>query len=293
MDLIKCEAFLTAADMGSLTAASEALGYTQSGVTRMIRSLEEELGFSLLTRSKKGVEATANGKIMIPILRELVRAHRNAEEVAAQINGMTSGSLTIGSYYSVSAIWMPTILSRFRERYPHVNVNMYEGGNKEMTKWLNERSVDCCFCAMPSSDTDCQWIPVIRDEIVAWLPKDHPNAQDPAFPIEKLESEPFIMTSPNHDTDQDRLLAEENLKPNVCFSTRDGFTTYNMVAAGLGISFNQRLISKKWNGDVAEIPFEPRKDVLLGIAVPSMKDASPATKKFIQCVKEVLAEISD
>ena len=64
-----------------------------------------------------------------------------------------------------------------------------------------------------------------------------------------------------------------------------------MVAAGLGISFNQRLISQKWNGDVVEIPFEPRRDVLLGIAIPSMKDASLATKKFIACVKEVLSEI--
>ena len=291
MDISKCVAFLTAVDMGSLTSAAEILGYTQSGVTRMIRSLEEELGFSILVRSKKGVEMTANGKLMLPAIKEIVRAHRNAEELAAEINGMTSGSLTIGSYYSVSALWMPQILSRFREKYPNVKVNMHEGGNMEMTKWLNERSVDCCFCAEPSVEADCEWIPIIRDEMVAWLPPDHPRAKDKVFPVKDLEKEPFIITSPNHDTDQDRLLLEEKLKPDICFSTRDGFTTYNMVAAGLGISFNQRLISQKWNGAVVEIPFEPRKDVLLGIAIPSIKDASLATKKFIACVKEVLSEI--
>ena len=39
MDSVKCEALLTAAEQGSLTRAGEILGYTQSGITRMIRSL--------------------------------------------------------------------------------------------------------------------------------------------------------------------------------------------------------------------------------------------------------------
>ena len=54
MEAVKCEAFLAAAELGSLTATAELLGYTQSGVTRMIGTLEEELGFPLFLRSKKG-----------------------------------------------------------------------------------------------------------------------------------------------------------------------------------------------------------------------------------------------
>ena len=61
MEAVKCEAFLAAAELGSLTATAELLGYTQSGVTRMIGTLEEELGFPLFLRSKKGVQLTENG----------------------------------------------------------------------------------------------------------------------------------------------------------------------------------------------------------------------------------------
>lgn len=75
MEAVKCEAFLAAAELGSLTATAELLGYTQSGVTRMIGTLEEELGFPLFLRSKKGVQLTENGKLMLPLLREVVRAH--------------------------------------------------------------------------------------------------------------------------------------------------------------------------------------------------------------------------
>ena len=283
MDATKCEAIIIAAESGSLTAAAERLGYTQSGITRMLNSLEDEVGFSLFIRSKKGVQLTENGKAMLPLLRDIVRAQQNAQQFSAEICGVTKGSLTIGCYYSISAMWMPEILKEFRRQFPGVSIRMQEGGNREMAKWLNENAVDCCFCAKPHS-VDCDWLPVYEDELVAWLPANHAFASASSFPVENLECEPFIHTSPDHDTDQDRLLTSLHLHPQTCFTTRDGFTTYNMVGAGLGISFNQRLISEKWNHEtVAQIPFSPPQFVELGIAVPSMKEASPAAKRLIDC----------
>lgn len=288
MEATKCEAILAAVETGSLTAAAERLGYTQSGITRMLGSLEKEVGFPLFIRSKKGVCLTENGKAMIPLFREIVRAQQNAKQVSAEICGMVTGALTIGCYYSISAMWMPVILKEFRSRFPGVTVRMQEGGNLEMAKWLHEHSVDCCFGAKPSQ-VECDWLPVCQDELVVWLPQSHPMASAASFPVEKLESEPFIHTSPDHDTDQDRLLASLHLHPQTCFTTRDGFTTYNMVGAGLGISFNQRLIAQKWNHDeVVQIPFSPPQFIELGIAVPSVKEASPAAKRFIECAMQCI-----
>jgi DNA-binding transcriptional LysR family regulator len=62
-----------------------------------------------------------------------------------------------------------------------------------------------------------------------------------------------------------------------------------MVAAGLGISFNQKLISRDWNGGVVELPFYPPQYISLGISIPSRQEASPAVKRFISCVKEMAA----
>jgi len=290
MDAVKCGALLSAADLGSMTAAAEKLGYTQSGITRMVRSLEEELGFPLLVRGKGGVELTENGKLMLPALREIVRAEENARQLGAEICGVATGVLTIGSYYSVSALVMPAVLSRFEALYPGIRVRIQEGGNREMAEWLGEKAVDCCFGAEPAGDVCCDWIPVFRDELVAWLPKSSPRAAERAFPLRGLEAEPFIQTSPDRDTDQDRLLREYDLHPDIRFTTRDGFSTYNMVASGLGVSFNQKLISRAWSGGVAELPFDPPQYIFLGIAVPSLREASPAAKKFIACVKETLAE---
>ena len=175
MDSIKCEAFLAAVDQGSLTAAGELLGYTQPGITRMIRSLETEMGFTLLSRTPKGVVPTENGRAMIPIFREIVRAQKSAEEASSEIRGMLRGVLTIGSYYSVSAMLLPAILRQFGEAYPNIRIKLREGGNQEMAQWLTEKSVDCCFAAKPSEETACDWIPLRDDELVVWLPPEHPS----------------------------------------------------------------------------------------------------------------------
>lgn len=291
MDVTKCEAFLSAADRGSFTAAAEAMGYTQSGITRMINALEADLGFPLFIRQKKGVTLTENGRLMLPHLREIVRATRMAEELGADILGAVKGTITVGCYYSVSSMWMPEILTRFESRFPQVRVNMKEGGNLEIGSWLNEHAIDLCFGAKPAKGVSAEWIPLYKDEMVAWLPADHPKAHARYFRVKDFNKEPFIHTLPNRDTDQDRLIAAEKLTPNTRFSTRDGFTTYNMVEAGLGVSFNQRLISRKWHGRVALVPLKPAHYVELGIAVPSFEEASPAAKRFIACVKDILPEL--
>lgn len=293
MDAIKCEAFIYSARLGSMTEAAEALNYTQSGITRMINSLENEIGFPLFIRSKKGVSLTENGKEMMPVLTEIVNAHRNAKQAASDIRGIIKGTVTVGSYFSISAMIMPTVISQFKSLFPGIKIRIQEGGNTEMAKWLNEGSVDCCFCAKPLDTVVCDWQPIFEDEMVVWLPKDHTMATKSSFPIKDLEQWPFIHTSPEQDTDQDRLISKFGLKMNEVYTTKDGFSTYNMVASGLGISFNQRLISTQWNKSIAEIPFEPRQYVSLGIAVPSMEMASPATKKFIDCIKMVTNSIKN
>jgi len=287
MDTKKCEAFLVAAESGSFTSAAHILGYTQVGITRLIAGLEEELGFPLFSRNKRGVVLTENGKMMLPVLKEVVDAGLKAEQLGSEINGIVSGVITIGSYFSISAMWLPEIIKRFRQRYPDVRVRMMEGGNKEMSRWLSEGSVDCCFLANPGK-SPWDWTSIFKDQMVAWLPKDHELAKADSFPIERLCQEPFIHTQPGEDTEIDRLIHELDLHPDVAFTTRDAFTTYNMVAAGLGISVNQRLISKEWGADVAEIPLNPPQYVDLGIAVPSKNDMSLATRRFIECAREML-----
>ena len=292
MESLHCSALLASVELGSLTAAAQQLGYTQSGISRMIQTLEQELGFPLLIRAKRGVLLTENGKAMLPLLRDVVHAQQNVLQRSAEIHGVIRGTLRIGCYYSMSALWMPAVLQQFCARYPGIHVQMQEGGNLELGRWLREKSVDCCFGAKPKQP-GCDWIPIFRDELLVWLPPGHRFAECRAFPLAQLECEPFIHTAPAHDTDQDRLLADHALHPQTRFSTRDAFTTYNMVEAGLGVSFNQRLISQKWQGRVVQLPFDPPQYVPLGIALAPEQARTPAVRCFVDCVRQLLQHASD
>ena len=284
MDKVKCEALLAAVDGGSLSSAASVLGYTQPGITRMIDSLESELGFRLLERTKKGVSLTANGERMLPYLREVVRVHRMAEEIGGSICGTLSGVLTIGCYYSVSAMLLPNILQRFLSDHPGVQIILKEGTNEELSHLLKDRSVDLCFAAQPSDKTACDWIPVLEDELLVWLPENHPDARMSRFPVEKLADYPFVMIEPGSDTDLDRVFSRAGVRPDIHFETKDAYSAYRMVEAGLGISLNQRLISREWNGRVVTLPFDPPQYVNLGIAIPSLREASPAARKFMEYI---------
>lgn len=292
MEARKCEAFVTAVECGSLTEAGELLGYTQPGITRMVRSLERELGFRLLVRGNRGVEPTANGLEMLPVMRELVRACQRVVEQGSQIHGVLSGTLRVGCYWSIASRWLPTVLARYCELHPGVVVNVHEEGNRGLARWVEERSVDLCLCGRPNPGLACDWIPIREDELVAWLPPDHPKASLAALPVRDVDGEAFVATLPGEDTDIDRFLTANDLHPDVRFVTASYYTTFCMVEAGLGISLDNRLISSRWDGDVVTLPFDPPQYVSLGIAVPSLAEVSPAARRFIEVVEELRPQLA-
>jgi len=289
VDTTRCEVLLRAVDCGSLSAAGEQMGYTPSGVNRMVTALEDELGFKVLRRTRKGVGLTPDGAHILPTLRQFVRSGEQVLETAAEINGIIRGSLTIGSYYSVAACWLPQILKTFQKDYSGITVNTFEASTSELIARLDDHSVDFCFLGNPVEGYD--WIPLKEDSLVVWLPIDHPKAGLSVFPVHDIDGEPFIWPMPNNEVDLEHLVKVNHLEPDIRYTTYDSYTAYSMVAAGLGISANNALMTKKWTGQVRVLPFDPPQSITLGIAVPSLTEASPAVIKFIDCSERVIAKL--
>jgi len=157
----------------------------------------------------------------------VARACRVAAETGAGIRGVVEGYLTIGCYYSVSSMLLPDVLKLFLANYPGVRVALKEGTNAEIAGWLAERSIDLAYAARPSSKVACDWIPVMTDELCAWLPADHELARSGRFPVKKLADYPFIITQPGRDTDIDRLLSGAGIEIDMRFATKDAYSTWH------------------------------------------------------------------
>lgn len=289
MDLKKLEIFVLAIDTGSFSKAAEQSGYTPSGVAHMMNALEDEIGFPLLVRGHRGVTATQNGQKLLPILRELLHWNKQFKQTAAEINGLETGTVTIGAYSSIATHWLPKVIKAFREKYPHIEIHLMEGIRQEVDGWLSERRVDLAFFSY-QEPMPYEWIPLKTDPMLAVLPPEHPMAQLAAYPLSACQDEAFIMPALGKDADVVELLKKADLTPQICFSTLENYAALAMIECGLGMSVMNELITKGRQNNVVMLPLDLPQSITLGIAVPSLKAASPAVRKFITYATNMLKE---
>ncbi len=288
MDTRKYEVFLCVADCGNLTRAAEKLGYTQSGITHMMNTLENDIGFPLLIRTNKGVSLSPEGERILPILRNICNMEDRLKQECALICGFETGNLRIGSFSSISTHWMPKVLSRFQSRYPNIHVETLEGSTMQLEIWLGEGRVDLCMFSL-FHDRNLEGFEIMQDPFYAVLPKDHPLAKLDVVPLSLLAKEPFIMYKTEGGMDRDEGKVIKRMKDiHFMFSSNYEYAVIGMVEHGLGVCVMPGLILKGHDSCVAVRPIDPPISRSLGIAVRSMKELSPAMKRFIACAKEVL-----
>ena len=120
MDAKKLEILMTAVDLGSFSKASEVVGYTQSGLTHLVR----EIGFPLIRRSYSGIALTEAGENLLPDIRQFLQANATLENKIQAVREQQEESIRVAAYASIAMYWMPEILYRFRRLCPKVDVDL-------------------------------------------------------------------------------------------------------------------------------------------------------------------------
>ena len=288
MDIIKCNALLLSVELGSISSAADRLGYTASGVNRMINAIEEELGFAVLARTNKGVAITKDGENILPALYQMRNCNEQIKQISAQIKGSEYGQIRVGTIYSIASAWLPEILMKFQKQYTKIKVDIVEGNREYLKKMLENGMIDVCFFS-DGEDADI-WIPIKKDAMVVWAPDQPEFARKEVFPIADIEKYPFVYTLHNKYTDTGRLFDKHQIKADIRYYTDDNYTSYRMVEAGLGISVNNELMASNWNGKVKILPLEPACFVTLGLGMNKTVMRMPAVRKFVECVEKATVE---
>ena len=284
MDTEKCAALLCALEVGTLARAADRLGYTPSGISRMIAALEEDVGFPLLYRGRSGVSATGECEALLPALRQMVYQAESCRQTAASLRGLEQGSITVGANYRFYARQLAQLMARFREKHPGIAFQTIEGTSTTLVTALQEHRADLCIISRREGPH--QWLPLRQDQMMVMLSPQHPLAAD-AVPIRRLETESYIEIYPGRETDNSRILAENGVCPGNRFAgVEDDFSAMAMVEAGLGIALVNALIAGTLNGNVVFRPLDPPQYVEVGIATPPPEIMSPAARRFLNFVRE-------
>jgi len=287
MDILKCKAFVSAVDEGSLTGAGKILGYTPSGISQLVSAMESELGFSLLIRKSNGVVPTKEGEIMYPHALEYIQKEADIYAAATELSGMYKGNVMIATFASIAAHTLPSIIKDFTDLHPSINIQIEETTKNRIQKMVASGKADLSFSSRLSNES-FEWIPFGEDRMVAVLPKDHPYAEKDSYPISNCRRENLIMPSEGDDADVRDLLKKHGIAPNIRLTTLENYTAINMVEIGLGIGIMNEGITRSWQTDTAIVPLDPPSKITLGISLPSLDTAAPAVKEFVLFAAERL-----
>lgn len=292
MDSKKISALICAIDMGSLTAAASELGYTQSGLTHMMNSLEAELGLNLLVRSKGGVRLSPAGQELLPEMRALLAAAEELEHSADRLRQRNVFTLRLGAYSSIARHWIPEMLSYLKQECPNTQVQLTMNSIESLYTALKNDELDCAMLSY--QENLCQglcWIPLWQDELLAILPSAMGTYSD-SFPVEDFEGSDFLMPSMGFDLDINPIFSSLDgikINPSIHSTNMDDASIVSMVEHGLGVSVMSRLVMQDMKYTVRVLPLSPAAFRSLGIAVSDRLLNDRNIRKLVCCAKELVA----
>ena len=290
MDTKKLEALATAVEMGSFTRASEVLGYTQSGLTHMMNSLEKDFGFPVLVRGRAGVRLTAAGERIFPLVRDCLAAGELLEREIRMINADKEETIRVAAYASVAVHWLPEVIQQFRHDHPGVNVDIQMGSVEEVYRWVREDKADMCFASRQEGQT-LEWTYLRNDRLVAILPPDYDMQGRQTFPVYGFDGQEFLMPSMGFDLDIMRVLNRHGVMPLVRTTQVSDSVIISMVEHGLGVSILSELVMKGRKDNVQAVPMDPPAVRELGIAARPRKELRPLARKFIAAARDMIEKM--
>lgn len=292
MDSKKLEILMTAADLGSFTKASEVVGYTQSGLTHMMDSLEREIGFPLLQRNHSGIQLSEQGAQLMPAIREFLQANANLENQIRAIAEQKNEVIRIAAYASIAMHWMPELLYRFKRLCPQVNVDLRMVDHAlEPFELLESGQTDLIF-ASKQHYSFCNWTPLYSERMYAILPRDYPLNGRKSFPLEEFSNQEFLMPYGRFDIDVKAALEPLGVNLNERVSRVDDETLIRMVGRGLGVSMMTELMIRGRTDDVLCVPVTPPATRELGMGTHVRRKVSESMQKLKDCILEYVGKLS-
>ncbi len=276
MTLLTYQVFKTVADIGSFHRAAEILGLTPSAISHAISSMESELGFSVLTRSKNGVTLTNYGEHLLPYVNAVLNSDESLQQFIAETNGLKTGKVKIGVFSSVCTNWLPDIMSSFEEKYPEIEIEVFQGSYDEVSYWIKNGVVDLGFLSV-SAAKDIPIEPLCEDPLLCILPKGTKHKGD-YIEIEEMRNYQFVTQREGTDADIQNFLKENRLTVQSNYHVVDDLSTVRLVEKGFGICLMPKLCMNDIQYDVDIYPLKGNPCRIIGIAAMNPDFMAPAVR---------------
>jgi len=223
----------------NLTEVSSALFTSQSGVSKHIRDLEEELGVELFVRKgKRLLGLTEPGHEVARYAERILQEAENLQAVAGSFAKQDEGRLVLATTHTQARYALPEIVRRFRDDFPKVHLVMHQATPAEIASLLESDEADVGIATESLKDNPSfVTFPFYRWYHGVIVPKGHPLTQLPELTLEAIARYP-IVTYHEGFTGRamiDRTFAQAGLSPEISMAALDADVIKAYVALGMGV----------------------------------------------------------
>ena len=194
MELRVLKYFLTVADEGNITRAADILHVTQPTLSRQLIELEDELGTALLIRGKRSVTLTDEGFLFKQQAEMIVELSDKLEHTFKDKEDVVCGTIRIGASEAVGCRALALYMKEFREKYPDVQFDLYNGMADNIKEMLERGLLDLGLVLEPVDTAKFEYVRLPQKE--TWgllLRKDHKLAEKETLTVEEIRQYPLIM----------------------------------------------------------------------------------------------------
>ena len=228
------------ASTGSFTAAAEALGYTQSAISRQVASMEAAAGSVLFERGARGVHPSPAGELLVRHAVSVLAEIDAAELGLAGLRDRLAGKLTLDAFPTAASVLAPRAMAALAAEHPGLIVALDEASTPALLRRMRSGRIEAAVIGvgegLPEYDLDgLQTTSLMAGELVIAVSTAHRLALRQRVVVTDLEQETWITGVGNAGDPQ--FGAWPTLwRPRVGYSARTLPTRLGLVAAGLGIT---------------------------------------------------------
>jgi LysR family transcriptional regulator, hca operon transcriptional activator len=289
--------FVAVAEEGSVTLAAERRLHTaQPSLSRQIRDMELEVGAQLMTRSARGVELTAAGRVFLDHARLALAQVEAAASAARRAAYPEQRTLALGFLSGCEPEWLPAVMHVLREELPRIEVRISSQHSPQLANGLTAAKLDAAVMRPEERYPDLIYRVLVTEPLIVVMPSDHRLASREAISPQDLAGEAFIGMADQAPVL--RSLIEDyvrrsgiDLKP--AHRVEYLSMAISLVASTRGVALLPNFARNFLTWSVISRPLEgtvPTIDLVLGY---HKANTSPLLKLFLSRVDDMIARVSE
>ncbi|MHB1178120.1 MAG: hydrogen peroxide-inducible genes activator [Daejeonella sp.] len=198
MTLVQLEYIIAIETYRSFGVAAEKCFVTQPTMSMQVQKLEEELGVKLFDRSRQPVIPTEIGIEILEQARLIVKESYKVKEIISNKKGGAEGELKIGIIPTMAPYLMPKVISAFMEKYPGVQLIIWEYTTEQIIYELKNGLLDCGILSTPLDDKSLYENPLFFESFVAYLSKSSPLTRKKSLSPKDIDADDLWLLNEGH-----------------------------------------------------------------------------------------------